>query len=88
VTVCRHEKYAGEKNLITFEGDHNSVRPDFFYDSAYLFFRNVLLSPEEKIEHGNTNLDFFHSFSSDKKFENMTQHEFYFHNHPVPSMEE
>ena len=33
-----HEKYAGDKNLITFEGDHNSPRPAFFHDSAVIFF--------------------------------------------------
>jgi len=37
-----HERYAGEKNLIKFEGDHNSLRPPFFYTSAVIFFHNVL----------------------------------------------
>ena len=26
-----HEKYAGDKNLVTFPGDHNSQRPQFFH---------------------------------------------------------
>jgi len=38
-----HEKYSGDKNLILFKGDHNSMRPGFFYDSAAIFFSNHLL---------------------------------------------
>ena len=26
-----------------FEGDHNTPRPQFFYDSVYIFFQNCLL---------------------------------------------
>jgi hypothetical protein len=37
-----HEAYAGDKNLVTFEGDHNSQRPSFFYDSVVIFFHNTL----------------------------------------------
>eukprot|EP00873_Tetraselmis_striata_P045654 jgi/Tetstr1/465918/TSEL_010532.t1 len=37
-----HEKYAGEKNFISFDGDHNSIRPSFFYTSVVIFFHNVL----------------------------------------------
>lgn len=36
------DAYAGEKNFLTFAGDHNSVRPQFFYHSALIFFHNVL----------------------------------------------
>jgi len=36
------EAYQGEKNRITFDGDHNSARPSFLYDSAFIFFKNVL----------------------------------------------
>jgi len=32
------EKYAGDKNIVKFEGDHNSGRPKFFHDSALIFF--------------------------------------------------
>jgi len=35
--------YAGDKNLITFEGDHQSARPKFFYDSVSIFISNNLL---------------------------------------------
>lgn len=37
------EKYCGDYNRITFEGDHNSRRPRFFFDSAAIFFSNNLL---------------------------------------------
>mmetsp|Transcript_7763 Transcript_7763/g.48152 ORF Transcript_7763/g.48152 Transcript_7763/m.48152 type:complete len:413 (+) Transcript_7763:109-1347(+) len=36
-----YEGYAGDKNLIIFDGGHNSVRPFFFYDSVSIFFMNV-----------------------------------------------
>lgn len=36
-----HASYAGDKNLIIFEGTHNSIRPFFFYDSASIFLSNV-----------------------------------------------
>eukprot|EP01098_Paradermamoeba_levis_P001572 TRINITY_DN1183_c0_g1_i5.p1 TRINITY_DN1183_c0_g1~~TRINITY_DN1183_c0_g1_i5.p1 ORF type:complete len:372 (-),score=96.68 TRINITY_DN1183_c0_g1_i5:140-1255(-) len=41
------EKYEGDKNLILFEGDHNSSRPEFFYDSVAIFFHNTLLVDED-----------------------------------------
>lgn len=37
-----HKAYAGDKNLIMFEGDHNSHRPQFFYASALIFLNTVL----------------------------------------------
>ncbi|KAE9599148.1 putative serine aminopeptidase, S33, alpha/Beta hydrolase [Lupinus albus] len=39
------ESYAGEKNIIKFDGDHNSSRPQSFYDSVSIFFYNVLRPP-------------------------------------------
>ncbi|KAJ4823944.1 hypothetical protein Tsubulata_016423 [Turnera subulata] len=38
--------YAGDKNMIKFDGDHNSSRPQFFYDSVSIFFFNVLHPPQ------------------------------------------
>lgn len=35
----------GDKNIIKFEGDHNSSRPQFYYDSVSIFFYNVLHPP-------------------------------------------
>jgi len=37
-----HAAYAGDKNLILFDGDHNSERPDFYFDSAVIFLRQTL----------------------------------------------
>ncbi|XP_031390961.1 uncharacterized protein LOC116203400 isoform X1 [Punica granatum] len=37
--------YAGDKNIIKFDGDHNSSRPQFYYDSVSIFFYNVLRPP-------------------------------------------
>ena len=34
--------YAGDSNLVSFAGDHNSVRPQFFYSSVLIFFDAVL----------------------------------------------
>ena len=34
--------YAGDKNLIIVDGDHNSARPKFFLDSVAIFFYNTL----------------------------------------------
>ncbi|XP_007026439.2 PREDICTED: uncharacterized protein LOC18597378 [Theobroma cacao] len=38
--------YAGDKNVIKFDGDHNSSRPQFYYDSVSIFFYNVLHPPQ------------------------------------------
>ncbi|KAL4562929.1 hypothetical protein LXL04_026960 [Taraxacum kok-saghyz] len=38
--------YAGDKNVIKFDGDHNSSRPQFYYDSVSIFFHNVLHPPQ------------------------------------------
>jgi len=46
-----YDKYCGDKNLIFIEGDHNSVRPDFFYDSVSIFFQNLLFDKDEKPNH-------------------------------------
>ena len=36
-------KYGGEdKELCLFEGDHNSIRPTFFYTKVLMFFHVVL----------------------------------------------
>ncbi|XP_018484122.1 uncharacterized protein LOC108854943 isoform X2 [Raphanus sativus] len=41
-----YETYIGDKNMIKFEGDHNSPRPQFYFDSINIFFHNVLQPPE------------------------------------------
>jgi hypothetical protein len=37
-----HDAYAGDKNFITVNGDHNSARPRFFLDSVAIFFHTTL----------------------------------------------
>jgi len=39
-----YEAYAGDKNFIMVEGDHNSRRPPFCNDSVAIFFQNTLLA--------------------------------------------
>lgn len=42
-----HAAYAGDKNIILFDGDHNSPRPDFFFNSAVIFLRQTLMVRDE-----------------------------------------
>jgi len=35
----------GDKNIIKFEGDHNSPRPQSYYDSVSIFFYKTLRPP-------------------------------------------
>ncbi|MCO5552645.1 hypothetical protein L7F22_006161 [Adiantum nelumboides] len=44
-----YKAYVGDKNIIKFEGDHNSPRPRFYYDSINIFFHNVLQPPESPV---------------------------------------
>lgn len=37
-----YNRYAGERDRILLEGDHNSIRPKFFIDSVVIFFYNAL----------------------------------------------
>jgi len=40
-----HAKYAGDKNLVLVEGDHNSPRPRFLFDSAAIFLQTCMHVP-------------------------------------------
>lgn len=40
-----HDRYAGDKNLIIVEGDHNSPRPKFMFDSVSIFLQTCLQIP-------------------------------------------
>jgi hypothetical protein len=51
-----HEKYSGDKNYISFEGDHNSPRPQFFEDSIVIFFINSL-QVQQLVPQGHRNYD-------------------------------
>jgi len=39
------DAYAGDKNLVMVDGDHNSARPGYFLDSAAIFFYNRVCVP-------------------------------------------
>jgi len=39
----------GDKNIIKFDGDHNSPRPQFYYDSITIFFYNILRPPDAPV---------------------------------------
>ncbi|KAG4126332.1 hypothetical protein ERO13_D10G150800v2 [Gossypium hirsutum] len=54
------EAYMGDKNIIKFEGDHNSPRPQFYFDSINIFFHNVLQPPEDEV--GATLYDSIHDY--------------------------
>lgn len=41
-----HGRYAGDKNIILVEGDHNSPRPKFMFDSASIFLQTCLQIPQ------------------------------------------
>lgn len=43
------DAYVGDKNIIKFDGDHNSPRPQFYFDSVNIFFHNVLQPPEDEV---------------------------------------
>lgn len=48
----------GDKNIIKFDGDHNSPRPQFYFDSITIFFHNVLNPPSNE-QHIHKMHDFF-----------------------------
>ncbi|XP_012567987.1 uncharacterized protein [Cicer arietinum] len=50
------EAYMGDRNIIKFDGDHNSPRPQFYFDSINIFFNNVLQPPEDDL--GESFFDF------------------------------
>lgn len=41
-----HAAYAGDKNMIVVEGDHNSPRPKFMFDSVSIFLQTCLQIPQ------------------------------------------
>ncbi|XP_044486775.1 uncharacterized protein LOC123211884 isoform X2 [Mangifera indica] len=44
-----YDVYVGDKNIIKFEGDHNSPRPQFYFDSINIFFHTVLQPPKDEV---------------------------------------
>lgn len=43
----------GDKNIIKFEGDHNSPRPRSYYDAVSIFFYRILHPPQLPTECSN-----------------------------------
>lgn len=37
-----YERYAGDKQILLFDGDHNSARPYIWFNKAFLFLFNTL----------------------------------------------
>ncbi|KOM53483.1 hypothetical protein LR48_Vigan09g214200 [Vigna angularis] len=60
------EAYMGDKNIIKFDGDHNSPRPQFYFDSVNLFFHNVLQPPDDELGESFFDImnDYFESSTS------------------------
>ncbi|XP_039686249.1 uncharacterized protein [Medicago truncatula] len=54
------EAYKGDRNIIKFDGDHNSPRPQFYFDSINIFFNNVLQPPEDEL--GESFFDFTNDY--------------------------
>ncbi|EFA83276.1 alpha/beta hydrolase fold-1 domain-containing protein [Heterostelium album PN500] len=50
------EKYQGDKNRILLDGDHNSDRPHFFFESVCIFFVNTL-KPDPIMKEANFYFD-------------------------------
>merc|ERR1711977_245702 len=48
-----HEAYAGDKNFVMVEGDHNSARSKFFMDSVAIFFFNTLQCDQLPRQHSH-----------------------------------
>lgn len=46
-SLSMHDAYAGDANMIVVEGDHNSNRPRFMFDSASIFLQACLQIPPE-----------------------------------------
>ncbi|KAL7535388.1 hypothetical protein ACHAWF_007510, partial [Thalassiosira exigua] len=46
-SLSLHDAYAGDANMIEVEGDHNSARPRFMFDSVSIFLGEVLQIPPE-----------------------------------------
>ncbi|KAL6571542.1 hypothetical protein OROHE_003185 [Orobanche hederae] len=68
------DAYVGDKNIIKFDGDHNSPRPQFYFDSISIFFNNVLHPPEDEV--GSTYFDSTHDYALKGSWSNIHDLEF------------
>ncbi|RYH23054.1 hypothetical protein EON65_18350 [archaeon] len=53
-TASLYAKYGGDKNVVYVEGDHNSARPKYVYDSISIFLQSVLQIPYEHVLHSGS----------------------------------
>ncbi|KAJ7525708.1 hypothetical protein O6H91_17G062500 [Diphasiastrum complanatum] len=74
--------YAGDKNIIKFEGDHNSPRPQFYYDSITIFFFNVLRPPIDPVAEAAPDSLYFEGFELDDDFDESVLYEIMSSVHP------
>lgn len=56
-----HEKHGGPKKLLEFDGEHNSVRPEFFYQQAMEFLQAMNGIPISKVDAKQERLPVFDS---------------------------
>ena len=46
-----YDRYAGDKNLLIVDGDHNTPRPKFLYDSVSIFLQQTLQVRKQNTMH-------------------------------------
>ncbi|KAL6503432.1 hypothetical protein OROGR_025355 [Orobanche gracilis] len=68
------DAYVGDKNIIKFDGDHNSPRPQFYFDSISIFFNNVLHPSDDEV--GSTCFDSIHDYAPKGTWSNIHDLEF------------
>ncbi|CAL9173688.1 unnamed protein product [Musa hybrid cultivar] len=68
-----YSSYVGDKNIIKFDGDHNSPRPQFYFDSITIFFHNVLDPPKSVSD--ELYFHRMHDFFGQDNWDNMHEYE-------------
>nr|CAD1833650.1 unnamed protein product [Ananas comosus var. bracteatus] len=77
-----YESYMGDKNIIKFDGDHNSPRPQFYFDSITIFFINVLNPPTDMPD--DHYYDTMHNYFDQGPWDTMHDIEYENHNFVEP----
>ncbi|XP_008797057.2 uncharacterized protein LOC103712341 [Phoenix dactylifera] len=77
-----YDAYVGDKNIIKFDGDHNSPRPQFYFDSITIFFHNVLNPPEDASDEQYFRT--MHDYFDQDNWHNIHEAEYRNHNFAVP----
>ncbi|XP_019426437.1 PREDICTED: uncharacterized protein LOC109334897 [Lupinus angustifolius] len=78
--------YMGDKNIFKFEGDHNSPRPPFYFDSINFFFHNVLQPPEDEVWESFFDFDIPNEYFGEEVLRSV--HEVGYGNGPSPENKE